>query len=76
MLFGLHNAPGTFQRTVDVIQSKLKWQFALLYPNDTEVFSRRQEVPIDHVRLVPSLSNDAGGTLKLKMCKFLTDTND
>ena len=40
MPFGLKNAPGTFQRAADVIQSKVKWQSAHVYLDDVIVYSK------------------------------------
>lgn len=40
------------------------------------MFSRTPEEHIDEVKLVPSLLHDARVTLKLKKCKFITDTID
>ena len=34
MLFGLKNAPATFQRAVDIILSRVKWERALVYFDD------------------------------------------
>lgn len=30
VLFGLKNAPGTFQRVMDIIRSEIHWKFALI----------------------------------------------
>lgn len=76
MPFGLRNAPGTFQRTMDVILSTVKWQFALVYLDDIVVFSRTPVEHIDHVRHVLTLLHDDGVILKLKKCRFFTDTID
>lgn len=31
MPFGLKNAPGTFQRTTDIMLASAKWQYAIVY---------------------------------------------
>ena len=40
MPFGLKNAPATFQRAVDIILSRVKWETALVYLDDVIVYSR------------------------------------
>lgn len=36
----LKNAPETFQRDIDIILSKVRWQFALVYLDDVIIFSK------------------------------------
>lgn len=76
MPFGLRNAPKTFRRTMVIILSTVKWQIALVYLDDIVVFSRTPEKHIYHVQHVLTLLNNARATLKLKKCKFFTDTID
>lgn len=52
ILFGLHNAPDTFQSTMDVILSSVKWKFALDYLHDIVVVSELPQQHIDHLRNV------------------------
>jgi hypothetical protein len=47
--FGLRNAPGTFQRAVDIILSEVKWQTCLVYLDDVIVFSSSREAHMRHV---------------------------
>lgn len=42
MLFGLRNATGAFQLTIDTIMSPVTWRHEIVYRNDTLVFSRSQ----------------------------------
>lgn len=42
MLFGVKNAPATFRRVIDVVLATVKWQFALVYLDDTILFWRRR----------------------------------
>lgn len=58
--FGLHNAPGTFQRTLNMILSSVKGQFALVYLEDKIIFSKMIQQKIDHLRKVLSLLHSAG----------------
>lgn len=65
MPFGLWNASGTFQSTMDVILSAIKWQFALAYLDSIVVFSDSAKEDIVHVRDVLTLLNNTGNTLEL-----------
>ena len=47
MPFGLKNAPTTFQRAVDIILSRVKWDTALVYLDDVIVYSR---TVTEHIR--------------------------
>ena len=70
MPFGLKNAPATFQRAVDIILSRVKWQCALVYIDDVIVYSRTIEEHFSHVREVLTLLRQSGITLKLRKCAF------
>ena len=70
MPFGLKGAPATFQRTLDIILSGVRWQICLLYLDDVIVFSRTHEEHADHLDTVFSLLRTAGVSLKLKKCSF------
>ena len=43
MLFGLKNAPATFQRAIDIILAGVKWQHCLVYLDDVIVFLQSME---------------------------------
>lgn len=66
MTFGLKNAPGTYQRTMDVFLDNVKWHFAPVYLDDIVTFSKAPEEHIRDIREVPPLLNNAGVSLKLK----------
>lgn len=76
MPFGLQNAPGTFQRTMDSILSAVKLQFALVYLNKTVFFSKYPEKHILHVRSVLRLPMIAGTTLQYEQVRFIAETID
>lgn len=76
MAFGPRNALGTFQRPTDVILPTLRWQFALVYLDDSVMLSRFAQVHIGHVHNVLTIVHNAGGTLELKKCEFFTKTID
>ena len=74
MPFGLVNAPASFQRTLDIILSHVKWKTALVYLDDVIVFSRTVEDHFKHMDDVLSSLHAAGVTLKLAKCEFFTNT--
>lgn len=42
MPFGLKNAPRTFQQDMEVLLTRVEWQFALVYLDDIVIFRARQ----------------------------------
>lgn len=76
MPFGLKNAPATFQRAIDIILSKVKWQYALVYLDDVIIYSKSVEDHFAHVRTVLTLLQNAGVSLKLNKCSFFTTAVD
>lgn len=76
MPFGLKNAPGTSQRVIDVIFSTVKWQTALVYLDDIVIYSNTIKAYIGRVQQVLQLLPNAGVTLKMNKCNFLTATID
>ena len=73
MPLGLTNAPATFQRTIDILLSRYRWQSCLVYLDDIIIFSKNKEDHLRHVEQVLSAMNCAGVTLKLSKCSFFTD---
>ena len=76
MPFGLKNAPATFQRAVDIILSRVKWQYALVYLDDVIVYSKTIKEHFIHVQTVLQLLRDAGVSLKLAKCSFFDQSVD
>lgn len=76
MLFGLRSALAMFQRVVDIILCSERWQFALVYLDDTVVFSRALLQHINLTRTVPVLLRKTGVILKLMKCAFSTNKID
>ena len=74
MPFGLTNAPATFQRALDVILSKFKWKTCLVYIDDIIIFSKTVDEHITHVDEVLSALRSSGVTLKIKKCRFFSDS--
>jgi len=76
MPFGLRNAPATFQRTMDILLSGLKWKTCLVYLDDIIIFSKSEEEHARHLDQVLTLLAGAGLSLNLKKCHFFRDTVD
>lgn len=74
MPFRLRNAPGTFQKRIDLILSTVKWQLALVYLNDIAIFSKTPERHINHVRTVLAILRGTGVTLELQKYAFFTSS--
>lgn len=74
--FGLKNAPGTFQRAIDVILAFIKWQTAILYLEDVIFFSHDAKKHNHRGERVLSLMREAEMTLKLKKFFFISDKID
>ena len=70
MLFGLKNAPATYQQDIDTIYITVKWQFSLVYLDDIIVFSLGFEDNKTHSRTVLELLEAPGVTLCLSKSKF------
>ncbi len=76
MLFGLKNAPATFQRAIDIVLAGLKWQTCLVHLGDVIVFSPSVEEHISHVDAVLTLLERAGVSFKLSTCQFFKSSVD
>lgn len=71
MPFDFRNAPGTLQRTMEVMMFSVKWQHVLVYVDDVVVLSKTPANAIEHIRSVLALLQDANVILKLKKCEIL-----
>lgn len=74
MPFGLMNAPGTFQRALDIILAKQRWKNCLVYLDDVIIFSRDTEAHFNHVQEVLMALKCAGVSLHLQKCRFFANT--
>ena len=61
--FGLVNAPATFQRAMDIILSKVRWESVLVYLDYVIIFSRSFEEHVKHLDLVLQKLGEAGASL-------------
>lgn len=70
MCFGLTNAPSTFQRTMDIVLSGLKWNILLVYLDDVIIFSKTMEEHLHRLREVFERFSKHNLTLKPSKCVF------
>lgn len=73
MTFGLTNAPGTFQLSIDIIFRSVRWKISIVYLDDIIVFLRTIHEHMAHLKTVLTLLKDGGLALKLHKC-FLPET--
>jgi hypothetical protein len=65
MPFGFKNGPAVFQRFMDKVLGRFKWQIALVYIDDIIVYSSDFETHLRDVETVLSLIQKSGVTLSL-----------
>jgi hypothetical protein len=70
MLFGLMNAPATFQRLMNNIYSGLLWTSVFVYLDDIQIYSKTFEDHLTHLQQASDRLQEAGFKLKLKKCEF------
>ena len=70
MLFGLANAPSTFQRLMHAVLRGLQYQICLVYQDDIIVYSRSFADHINHLNDVFSRLCSAYVKLKPSKCSF------
>jgi hypothetical protein len=70
MLFGLSNAPATFQARINKVFHLYLDVFCTAYINDILVYSNNLTSHKQHVRLVIEVLRDAGFQLDIKKCEF------
>lgn len=68
MPFWLKTAPATFQPTVDVMPSRVRWKTALLYLHEVIIYSGTVTEHLTHAREVPQLFHTEEVTMKLAKC--------
>ena len=76
MLFGLYNAPPTFQRLMQNCLSELNLTYCLIYLDDVIVFSDTPEEHLRRMRVVFNCLREHGLKLKLSKCEvFKSEIN-
>ena len=73
MLFGLCNAPATFQRVMQAILAGLEWRSCFVYLDDIFIASRTFDEHLRHIKEVLERLRAAGVRLKPKKCLFLRE---
>lgn len=73
MPLGLKNAIPTFERLMDVLWMKGKWNIALVHSKYIIIFSATTKNEIDHDRQLLAILRQGVMKTKLKICKFYTD---
>ena len=73
MLYGLCNAPATFQRLMQNCLGELNLTYALIYLDDVIVFSRTEEEHLHRLQVVFARFLEHGLKLKPSKCHFLQD---
>ncbi|KRH93153.1 putative LTR retrotransposon, partial [Pseudoloma neurophilia] len=73
MAMGLCNAPATFQRLMDSIFPRDKFEFVLPYLDDLIVFSKNEADHKKHLKLVFEAIKKANIVLKESKCQFFKD---
>ena len=74
MPMGLVNAPGSFQRAMNLILHGLTWKSCLVYLDDIIIFSNTFEKHLERLDLVFSRLLKANIQLKLSKCQFCCDS--
>ena len=73
MLFGLHNAPSTFQRLMQKCLEELDLTHCLIYLEDVIVFLKTEEEHLEHLRVVFDHFWEHNLRLKPTTCEFFWD---
>lgn len=68
--FGLQNAPAFFQRSMDSLLGRYRWEFCLAYIDDIVVWSKTWESRLDHISKVLSCFKSVGLTLDERKCHW------
>jgi hypothetical protein len=76
LAFGLTNAPGTFQRTMNNILQPVIEKICLVYLDDIIVFSKSAEEHVENLKTIFDLLEKANFRLKLEKCKFMQSSVD
>ena len=73
MPFGLCNAPGTFERLMDLVLTGLTWETCLVYLDDVIVYGKTFEDALSNLKFVLSRLRKAGLKLKPSKCQLFRD---
>jgi cell fate regulator YaaT (PSP1 superfamily) len=73
MLFGLTNAPASFQRWMNEVLSDYHDIFCIAYLDNILIYSDDIETYRKHIKMILKRVEEVGLTLKVSRCKFHTD---
>lgn len=73
MPFGLMNAPGTFQRFMDVVLAGLKWKGVLIYIDDLLLFTEDAESHLELLEIILGRLRKHNLHLRADKCHFFID---
>jgi hypothetical protein len=76
MLFGLTNAPASFQRWMNEILSEYLDVFCIGYLDDILIYLDNLEQHCQHVKMILRMVEEVGLTLKASKCKFHTNKTE
>lgn len=68
--FGLQNAPAFFQRSMDSLLGRHRWQFCLAYIDDIVIWSKSWNDHLSHISTVLSCFSAVGMTLDERKCNW------
>ena len=74
MLFGLTNAPASFQRLMTLVLAKAYGIYALVYVDDTIIYSSTWTLHLSHIEQILTIFRKAKLVAKLEKCKFGRET--
>lgn len=72
--FGLVNAPGSFQRIMNMLLHGLTWHSCLVYLDDIIIFSKTFDEHLEKLGEVLDRLEKADVCIKMSKCTFCTDT--
>ena len=74
MPFGLTNAPASFQRLMTMVLAKAYGIYALVYVDDTIIYSSTWTLHLSHIEQILTIFRKAKLVAKLEKCKFGRET--
>lgn len=69
-IFWIRNAPGSFQRAMDLLLSNYQWSFSIACLDDVEIFSQTLEEHIDNIQQGLTLLQGIDVKLNVVQCDF------
>lgn len=72
MLFGLLNAPTTFQSALEVLLNKYTWNSCIMYLNEIIMFLKSNDQHLKYIENIQAALFPAGVSLNLKKGQWLT----